>query len=90
MHASTLAKEEAVRRAREARERGGVAEESWSEVIVEGRDWGRVLGVGRMGGRVIACFVAGVGLVLYVYLEEEGEQAGGGSVLTFYITSYSE
>lgn len=89
-----MAKAEAVRRAQEARERGGGVEEGyWSEVIVEGRDWGRVLGVGRMGGRVIACFVKGVGLVLYVYLqeEEEGEEGGGGgSVLTFYIQSYSE
>lgn len=45
-----------------------------------GEGLGEGVGGGADGGRVIACFVRGVGLVLYVYLqeEEEGEEGGGG------------
>ena len=66
----------------------------WASVLIDGRDWGRVLSVGRLGGRVIACFVDGHALILYVYLDTDGDTAPGGesdteSVLTYYISSYA-
>ncbi|KAL3425753.1 hus1 checkpoint protein [Phlyctema vagabunda] len=63
--------------------------DAWAMVRIDGRDWGKVLSVGRLGGRVIACFVNDHALILYVYLAnyyENGEE----SVLTYYITSFSE
>lgn len=66
----------------------------WATVRIDGRDWSRVLSVGRLGGRVIACFVHDQALILYVYLstgnddDGDGDQAEG-SILTYYINSYS-
>lgn len=61
----------------------GLSEEGWATVRVEGKDWGRVLSVGRLGGRVIACFCDDHALILYVYLnDDENEPGGGDSVLT--------
>ena len=65
----------------------------WASVNVEGKDWSRVLSVGRMeGSRVVCCVCDGVGAVMYVYPPEgpgDGEEVGGGTVLTYYIASYS-
>ncbi|KAK4888320.1 Checkpoint protein hus1 [Elasticomyces elasticus] len=66
-------------------------EEGWATVRVEGRDWGKVLSVGRLGGRVIACFIDGNALVLYVYLpSEDGNEGEDGGVLTYYVCSYAK
>ncbi|KAF2767307.1 HUS1 checkpoint protein [Teratosphaeria nubilosa] len=75
-------------RMKELGDASGQGEEGWATVRVDGRDWGRVLSVGRLGGRVIACFCDGHALILYVFLEND-EPAGGESVLTYYISSYS-
>ncbi|GAB7365721.1 hypothetical protein MBLNU230_g7059t1 [Neophaeotheca triangularis] len=67
----------------------GESEEGWASVKVDGKDWGKVLSVGRLNpSRVIACFVDGTALVLYVFLGEEDSGATE-SVLTYHITSYS-
>ncbi|KAK8212733.1 checkpoint protein Hus1/Mec3 [Phyllosticta capitalensis] len=67
----------------------GRSDEGWAEVRIDGKDWGKVMSVGRLEGRVIACFCHRHALILYVYLpnDEEGRDE---SVLTYYITSYSE
>ena len=66
----------------------GQAEEGWATVRIEGKDWGRVLSVGRLGGRVIACFVGGEAVIVYVFLGGEGDGGGGGeSVLTVSLAS---
>ena len=64
---------------------GREEEARWAKVRIDARDWGKVMSVGRLAGsRVIACFVDGEALILYVYLDgvatPEGE--GEGSVLT--------
>lgn len=61
-------------RMRELGDPQGESEEGWAVVKVDGKDWGKVLSVGRLNpNRVIACFVDGTALVLYVFLGEEGE-----------------
>lgn len=74
------------------KQRSEDSEDGWATVRIDGKDWGRVLSVGRLGGRVIACFISGRALVLYVYLEGEdgagiGEAEGG--CLTYYVGSYA-
>lgn len=61
--------------------------DAWAKVRIDGKDWSKVLSVGRLGGRVIACFVDDNALILYVYLYEDANEDG--SVLTYYISSYS-
>lgn len=63
--------------------------DAWASVRIDGKDWGRVLSVGRLGGRVIACFVDGHALILYVYLGQEDDEEGE-SVITYYVTSFVE
>ncbi|TID20316.1 Hus1-like protein [Venturia nashicola] len=65
----------------------GTGEEGWAKVRIDGRDWGKVMSVGRVGGKVIACFCDDHALILYVYLASEGDDEG--SVLTYYVSSYS-
>ncbi|TLD32128.1 putative cell cycle checkpoint protein [Venturia nashicola] len=65
----------------------GRGEEGWAKVRIDGRDWGKVMSVGRVGGKVIACFCDDHALILYVYLASEGDDEG--SVLTYYVSSYS-
>ncbi|KAK8160386.1 checkpoint protein Hus1/Mec3 [Phyllosticta citrichinensis] len=67
----------------------GRSEEGWATVRIDGRDWGKVMSVGRLEGKVIACFCHDHALIVYVYLptDDEGRDE---SVLTYYITSYSE
>ncbi|KAF2146127.1 uncharacterized protein K452DRAFT_294732 [Aplosporella prunicola CBS 121167] len=67
----------------------GRSEEGWASVRIDGRDWGKVMSVGRLGGRVIACFCHDHALILYVYLPND-EDGRDGSVLTYYVASYSE
>ncbi|CAO1604260.1 Checkpoint protein hus1 [Xanthoria calcicola] len=81
--------EEGVREHASTRQKNLTRDEAWATVRVEGRDWGRVLGVGRLGGRVVACFCDDHALILYVYLEND-ESGADDSVLTYYITSYSQ
>ncbi|KAF2427130.1 Hus1-like protein [Tothia fuscella] len=69
-------------------DREGRSEEGWSRVRIDGRDWGKVMSVGRLGGRVIACFCNDHALILYVYLPNDAD--GDESVLTYYVSSYSE
>ncbi|KAL1587693.1 hypothetical protein WHR41_03527 [Cladosporium halotolerans] len=67
----------------------GQSEEGWATVRLDGKDWVRVLSVGRLGGRVIACLCHEHAMILYVYLN--GDEPGvGESVLTYYISSYSQ
>jgi len=57
----------------------------WATVRIDAKDWGKVMSVGRLAGsRVIACFVEGEALILYVYLDNAVGQdsEGDGSVLT--------
>lgn len=64
----------------------------WAKVRIDARDWGKVMSVGRLAGsRVIACFVGGEALILYVYLDGgvQGEGDGEGSVLTVSIEARS-
>lgn len=64
---------------------GSEDETRWARVRIDARDWGKVMSVGRLAGsRVIACFVEGEALILYVYLEGVAGQDGEaeGSVLT--------
>ncbi|KAK7730147.1 Checkpoint protein hus1 [Botryosphaeria dothidea] len=67
----------------------GRSDEGWATVRIDGRDWSKVMSVGRLGGRVIACFCHEHALILYVYLpnDEDGRED---SVLTYYVSSYSE
>ncbi|KAK7526485.1 checkpoint protein Hus1/Mec3 [Phyllosticta citriasiana] len=67
----------------------GRSEEGWAKVRIDGRDWGKVMSVGRLEGRVIACFCHDHALIVYVYLPN-GDEGREESVLTYYITSYSE
>ncbi|EKG21080.1 Hus1-like protein [Macrophomina phaseolina MS6] len=76
-------------RMRELGSADGRSEEGWATVRIDGRDWSKVMSVGRLGGRVIACFCHDHALILYVYLpnDEDGRED---SVLTYYVSSYSE
>ncbi|KAB2579192.1 Checkpoint protein hus1 [Lasiodiplodia theobromae] len=67
----------------------GRSEEGWATVRIDGRDWSKVMSVGRLCGKVIACFSDEHALILYVYLpnDEDGRED---SVLTYYVSSYSE
>ncbi|KAL1634029.1 Checkpoint protein hus1 [Neofusicoccum ribis] len=67
----------------------GRSEEGWATVRIDGRDWSKVMSVGRLGGRVIACFCDEHALILYVYLPND-EDGRDDSVLTYYVSSYSE
>lgn len=51
----------------------GENEAGWSKVTIDAKDWSRVLSVGRVSARVIACFINGTGLILYVYLPNEDD-----------------
>lgn len=51
----------------------GENEAGWSRVRIDAKDWSRVLSVGRLSARVIACFINGTGLILYVYLPNEDD-----------------
>ena len=70
--------------------------QAWATVLVDARDWGRVLSVGRLGGRVIACLVDGTAVILYAFLDDDGEGGGGsagsdgeGGTLTYYVSGFS-
>ncbi|GAB7335983.1 hypothetical protein MBLNU13_g08222t1 [Cladosporium sp. NU13] len=67
----------------------GQSEDGWATVRLDGKDWGKVLSVGRLGGRVIACLCHEHAMILYVYLNQD-EPGMGESVLTYYISSYSQ
>ncbi|KAI4718939.1 Hus1-like protein [Aureobasidium sp. EXF-10727] len=67
----------------------GISDDGWAVVRLDGKDWGKVLGIGRVGGRVIACFCNENALILYVYLTNE-EAGGAESVITYYVSSYSQ
>ncbi|ERF69281.1 hypothetical protein EPUS_03985 [Endocarpon pusillum Z07020] len=66
----------------------GENEEGWARVRIDAKDWNRVLSVGRLGVRVIACFMNGTGLVLYVYHQGEDDN-GEETCLTYFINSFS-
>ncbi|KAF2672027.1 Hus1-like protein [Microthyrium microscopicum] len=67
----------------------GDSEEGWAKVFIDGRDWSKVMSVGRVGGRVIACFCNDHALILYVYMNTGNDDGSDRSVLTYYISSYS-
>jgi hypothetical protein len=54
--------------------------DKWATVRVDGKDWSRVLSVGRLDGRVIASFLDGHALILYVFVSQYDDE--GESVLT--------
>ncbi|KFA55096.1 hypothetical protein S40293_03576 [Stachybotrys chartarum IBT 40293] len=62
--------------------------DKWATVRVDGKDWSRVLSVGRLDGRVIASFLDGHALILYVFVSQYDDE--GESVLTYYVQSYSQ
>ncbi|KAI5803093.1 checkpoint protein Hus1/Mec3 [Geopyxis carbonaria] len=59
---------------------------AWAEVRMDGREWVKVLKVGQLAKRVVAAVCEDRALVLYVFLNEEGEED---TILTYYMSSFS-
>ncbi|KAA8896322.1 checkpoint protein Hus1/Mec3 [Sphaerosporella brunnea] len=69
-------------------EASGREKDRFAVVRIDGRDWVKVLRIGSFAKRVVACFCEGFALVFYVFLTAEGE--GDDTVLTYYMSSFSD